>query len=55
MCRALDNCRELEIQLYRVICYLEHEIFVVNWNMDDEAKRRQKIRRDLILVAKASQ
>jgi hypothetical protein len=52
MCRALDNCRRLDIQVFRVSCYLEASIFIVNWNMDAEAKRRQEIRRNLILVNK---
>jgi hypothetical protein len=50
MCKALDDCPNLNSVLARARCYMKHNID--NWAADVEAARRQKIRRDLIIVSK---
>jgi hypothetical protein len=50
MTRALDRCLDIDNPLLRTCCYLEHGILVTDWDTDIEAQRRQKIRRDLIIV-----
>lgn len=50
MCRALNNCPDLDNPLLRTICYVDADIDT-DWRFDSEAVRRQLTRRSQLVGA----